>query len=214
MDAGVLANLKQHQLISFGISEVGFAYLMSQNPVPDMATLKQQKVWAPQGDAISQSAFEAVDITPVPLPLGDVLTGLETGLIDTVGTSPLGAIALQWHSRVRYLTDVPLIYLYGAVVFDKRSIDQLPRGDQQLLESVMAGTARAIGERSRKDNNEARQALAAQGIQFITPDVSQMSQWRASVDKAMQRLADAGQLDRDALATLQRILEKLRSGTE
>jgi len=69
--------------------------------------LKGQKVWSPEGDKISRLGFESVGVSPIPLSLADVLTGLQTGLIDTVATSAVGAIALQWHTQVKYLTEMP-----------------------------------------------------------------------------------------------------------
>jgi len=210
MDRLLLKGLEQHRLVSYGISEIGFAYLMSKNPVSDIETLRAQKVWAPQGDQLSRGAFKAVGVTPVPLPLGDVLTGLETGLIDTVGTSPLGAIALQWHSRIRYLTDIPLLYLYGALVFDQRAVSRLRPADRELLARVMAVTAGRIGRQSRRDNQSAREALAQQGITFITPDTGQLEQWRDSMNKAVDRLVAQGQIDPAQLSQLRELLAALR----
>ena len=52
--------------------------------------------------------MEALSLTPVTLPLTDVLTGLQTGLIDIVAMSPIGALVLQWHTKVKYITELPL----------------------------------------------------------------------------------------------------------
>ena len=95
---------------------------MSQTQLNTLDDLPQQKVWVPEGDPISQAAFKAVGVSPIPLPLVDVLTGLQTGLINTVGTSPVGAIALQWHTRIKHLTDIPLLYLYASLVVHEKAL--------------------------------------------------------------------------------------------
>ncbi len=94
-DPELLAGLKKKGYISFGISEGGFAYLLSTSPIAGIDDLNGQKVWVPEGDEISRAAFEASNVSPISLPLTDVLTGLQTGLVDTVAGSAIGAIALQ-----------------------------------------------------------------------------------------------------------------------
>ena len=65
---------------------------MSNVPIAELDDMKGKKVWIPEGDGISFAAMEALSLSPVSLPLTDVLTGLQTGLIETVGMSPIGAI--------------------------------------------------------------------------------------------------------------------------
>ena len=66
---------------------------MSEKPIRSEADLKQRKVWTPQGDILSRTALQLVGVTPVMLPLADVYTALQTGLVDTVAAPPMAAIA-------------------------------------------------------------------------------------------------------------------------
>ena len=78
---------------------------------------------------MSQTAFEIAGVSPVQLPLGDVYTALQTRLVDTVAGPPMGAIALQWHTNMKYLTDVPLTYLIGVFAIDRKAFDKLRPDD-------------------------------------------------------------------------------------
>ena len=61
-----------------------------------------------EGDPIAEAAFKALGVNPIPLTITDVLTSLQTNLINGVYTSPLASIALQWFSRTKYMLNVPL----------------------------------------------------------------------------------------------------------
>jgi TRAP-type C4-dicarboxylate transport system substrate-binding protein len=211
MDPVLIAGLKEKGYISFGFSEGGFAYLMTNTPVGGVDDLKGLKVWVPEGDEISRAAFEASGISPVSLPLTDVLTGLQTGLIDTVASSPMGAIALQWHTRVKYLTYSPLMYLYGSLVVTAKQYNKLSAADQQVVSEVMSGVFTRLDELNRKDNESALSALKQQGIGFVTPNEEETLRWRNSLDRAMDKLLARGLFDPEILQQLKQHLQEYRS---
>ena len=212
MDPLIIAGLKKAGFTSFGISEGGFAYLMSNRPVRSIADLKSLKVWVPEGDTISRAAFQAVGVYPISLPLTDVLTGLQTGLIDTVASSPIGAIALQWHTRVKYLTDMPLVYLYGTLVVSNRAFARLSAQDQQVVQQVFGGVLQQLNRENRADNAEAREALKQQGIQFVKPSQGDEG-WQQVVMHTIDRLTRENVLSSSMLETLQHNLADYRRQT-
>ena len=211
MDAALIAGLEQQGYISFGISEGGFSYLMSNIPVSGVDDLKGIKVWVPEGDDIARTAFEASGISPVSLPLTDVLTGLQTGLIDTVANSPVGAIALQWHTRVKYLTLSPLMYIYGSMVVSKKQFDKLKKEDQQVVSEVMGNVFEQLDEQNRKDNESALQALKQQGVEFVIPSDAETQRWRDSLKTAMEKLLADGLFDPAMKQQLEQHLQTYRN---
>lgn len=202
MDPVLLDALKDKGFISFGISEGGFAYLMANAPVSSAGDLSGKKVWIPEGDDISRSAFEASGVSPIPLPLTDVLTGLQTGLVDTIAGSPTGAIALQWHTRVSHLTETPLMYLYGTMVVQRRAFERLSTGDRAIVQEVMGETFRQLDRRMRADNQQALAALQQQGITFVQPNSDEFGEWSRRVDGATERLLSRGLFERTVLEQL------------
>ena len=210
MDAELLAELEKDGFVSFGFGEAGFAYLMSKHAVATVEDVKHRKVWAPEGDRISLAAMKALDISPVSLPLTDVLTGLETGLIDTVASPPVGAIALQWHTRVRYLTDVPLLYAYGILVIENKAFERLRPNDQALTREILASAFERINRQIRRDNEEAKAALARQGIAVIEPPRQDLEKWRDKVHQAIRKLEADGFFSPPTVAKVRRLLAQYR----
>lgn len=210
MDETIIKGIRNKGFVSFGLSEGGFAYVMADEPMRSVDDLKGQKVWVPEGDVISRSAIEAFNVSPISLPLTDVLTGLQTGLINTVATSPIGAIALQWHTRVKYLTDAPLMYVYGTLVVQRKAYERLSPEDQAIVQEVMGGVLERLNRQNRLDNEEALQALQKQGIEIVKISADQARRWQAITEEVRNRLVREGVMSEGILTTFQKHLHEFR----
>ena len=195
MDALLQQGIERHGLVLAGIGEGGFAYMMSNKPLRSISDLAGQKIWIPEDDQVNQATFREAGVTPIPLPIADTYTGLQTGLIDTVAVSPVGALAFQWHTKVEYVTDTPLIYLAGFLVFDKKQFSRLSTQDQQTVLTITRDTFARIDARNRIDNEKATQALINQGLKFVTPSEDDVREWRAIARKVIDQLGQAGLFD-------------------
>ena len=81
IDPLMAAGLDKAGFVSFGFTEGGFANLLSNEPIHSVDEMKRKKVWVPDGDQMSFLAMQTMGLSPVVLPVTDVLTGLQTGLI-------------------------------------------------------------------------------------------------------------------------------------
>lgn len=167
MDARVKQGLEKGGFVTFGFSEGGFAYVMSKKPIRTIEDLRHRKIWVPEGDIITRTVFEDLGVSPIPLPIADVYTGLQTGLIDTIGAPPIGAIALQWYTQVKYVTDTPLMYLYGVLAIESRAFNRIKPADQKIVREVMGQVFTDLNKQNRIDNASAKQALVKQGLEFV-----------------------------------------------
>ncbi len=170
MDARLQQGLEDAGFVNFGFATSGFAIIMSNTPVTTLADLKGKRVWVPEGDPISYASMESLSLNPVTLPLTDVLTGLQTGLIDIVAIPPMVALIMQWHTKVKYVTQVPLVYTLGFMAIDKKSFDKISDDDQAVVREVMTATYKHFNEVNLEDNQEAFDALIKSGIKEVTFD--------------------------------------------
>ena len=169
-----------------GISEGGFAYLMSNSTIKNIDDLKKHKLWIPEDDILNEALFRKMGVHPLTLPLADVYTGLQTGLIDTIGATTTGALAFQWHTRIRSITDVPLLYLVGALVVDNKRFSKINAADQRVVKDVVQKTFAAMDKINREDNESARQALVKMGTEFARPADSEIASWKSFADEVIQ----------------------------
>ena len=189
LDADVEAGLAKKGMIMLGISEGGFAYLMADKALRNNEDLKAQKVWIPEGDVISQSIFEKAGVSPVSLPISDVYTGLQTGLIDTVGVNPTGAIALQWHTKIKYVTDEPLLFLMGTMVISEKAFKKVNAADQKVVKGAVSAAFARLDGINRTDDKRAREALKSIGVEFVQMSDADRLKWQSISKASLQELA-------------------------
>ncbi|MEJ2622313.1 MAG: TRAP transporter substrate-binding protein DctP, partial [Candidatus Thiodiazotropha sp.] len=211
MDKQIIDGLQKKGFISFGLSEGGFAYLLSNSPVKTTDNMKGLKIWIPEGDKVNAEIFSKLGISPIPLPLTDVLTGLQTGLIDTIASAPIGAIALQWHTRVNYLTEVPLAYLYATLVIKEKAFNKLSKADQKLVKQTLQSTFVKLNQQNRKDNIAALSALKKQGIEFINPTEQQQQAWEQHANKTLKGMHHEGVVSVELLEKMQSLIKQQRN---
>ncbi len=211
MDPLLLEGLEGKGYVSFGIAEVGFAYAMSKKAVETVREARAQKVWTPDGDPGSARAVAAFGIKPIALSIADVYSGLQTGLINGVAVPPVGAIALQWHTQLDHVLDVPLLYVYGLLAVSEKQFKKLKQADQLLVREVMGDAVRQVNARSRKDHERAITALKAQGLLWHRPERQVVQEWQTYADQAIVKLVEEGFVSQPMYESLLRHLADYRA---
>jgi len=192
MDPVLMKGLEDAGFVSFGFAGGGFAMLMGAEPIADIKALRGRKVWVPEGDSISYKAMEAMQLSPVVLPITDVLTGLQTGLLEYVATPPVGAVILQWYTKVKYVTSVPFAYTVGILAIDKRAFNRISTADQAIVREVLTGVYEVFEERNLQDNLDAEQALRTSGLEFVEVDPRLVPAWRETAAVSNRKMAEQG----------------------
>ena len=211
MDDLMMTGFEKGGFVTFGLAEGGFAYVMSNAPVRSVEELRNQKVWIPDHDPTVSEAMHSFGIKPIPLPIADVRASLQTGLIDTVTASPIGAIVLQWHTQVKYVTELPMAYIYGLLAVDRKVFSKISPEDQQIVRQTMGRVFREIDRKNRADNIEALKVLGNLGIQFVKPDLGTEGDWFAVAAGLTQRLVDSGVVSKTMVSALDGHLEAYRA---
>lgn len=212
MDAQVVEGFKKGGFVTFGLADGGFAYIMSNTPVDSIEALRRQKVWTPINDLAISEALQGFGINPIALPIADVRTSLQTGLINTVTISPVAAIVLQWHTEVKYLTRLPMAYLYGILAVDTKAFSRIAPEDQKIVHKIMERIFREIDQLNRKDNEQALEALRKQGVEFITLPPQSVTTWQELAAKVAHREIDVNKISATMVNVLERHLADFRAG--
>jgi TRAP-type C4-dicarboxylate transport system substrate-binding protein len=211
LDPCIAEGLEKGGFVTFGIAEGGFAYVMSTVPIRTVEEMRRQKVWIPDNDPMIFEAVKAFDITPFPLSIADVRASLQTGLINTVTTPPIGAVALQWHTQINYLMYEPFLYIYGVLAVDRRAFAKISLDDQRVFRGIMGRKFRELDRLNREDNVNALEALRKQRVEFIKPSGEALEKWYHDAEAVPKRLVKAGKLSQGMLNTLEALLKDYRS---
>jgi TRAP-type C4-dicarboxylate transport system substrate-binding protein len=203
LDPQLAAGLEEAGFVTFGFIEGGFANLLSNEPIRNVEDMRRRKVWVPDGDPISFMAMEALGLSPVVLPVTDVLTGLQTGLIEIAFASPVAALVLQWHTKVKYITELPISYSMGIFAIDKRTFAAISDADQAVVREVMGRYISSLDREARDDNRRAAEVLEQAGIETVTVDGADVDSWRGTIQSIHPQLRARPDID---AAMLERML--------
>jgi len=208
----VRQRLEDGGYVNFGIAAAGFAYMMANKPASNLEDLKGQKVWIPEGDPVGFAALRALGVAPVVMPVTDVMTGLQTDLLDSITAPPVGAVVFQWHTRLKYITDVPIAYVYASLLVDKRVFSKIQPEDQKIVREVMEGIYRKFDKYGVSENDQAMQALLESGLEQTTPNAAEVEHWRRIVNDSHRKLGEEGVFDIALYERMQAMLAEYRQG--
>jgi TRAP-type transport system periplasmic protein len=152
-------------------AEVGNVHLFSKSPIRKLSDLQRLRVWTWSGDPIARETFSAMGTNPIPLAVTDVTTALNTGMIDTVYASLLGAMALQWDLYVKTMTSLPLAHSTGAILLARSFTEKMPPDLLALLKEESHRSMAELTTRLRQQTGEIIGLLEKRGIQILpVPD--------------------------------------------
>lgn len=160
--------LKSKGFVNLGFYEVGQVYVVSTKKVTSLNELKGVKIWSWEGDELVKAMIESLELVSVPLALPDVLSSLSTGIINAAYAPPLAILALQWHTKVKYLVDFPTAFSIGALLVSEKAWSGIK---PDLQKQILALSQKYIAEANSKsvdENNQAREQLKKAGVEFVS----------------------------------------------
>jgi TRAP-type C4-dicarboxylate transport system substrate-binding protein len=129
-----------------------------------------------------------LDISPVQLSIPDVLTSLQTGMVETVFNSFYGSIVLQWFTKAKYISDIPFAYAYGAFLLDSKAFSRLPPEYARLMKSAARKHFGLLMQDTRKSNAEALEILQKNGVTLVKPAEGTEEQLRSVRDETISKV--------------------------
>lgn len=160
--------LKSKGFVNLGFYEIGQVYVVSTKKITSMNELKGTKIWSWEGDDLVKAMIESLNLVSVPLALPDVLSSLSTGIIDSAYAPPLAILALQWHTKVKYLVDFPTAFSIGALLVSDKVWSKLKPEHQQKVISLATKYVDEANAKSVEENKQGRDQLKKAGIEFVS----------------------------------------------
>ena len=180
--------LDESGFVNLGLIEIGQVYFVSKKEVKNLKALNGLKIWSWQGDKLVNTILEEMKLISVPLALPDVLSSLSTGIIDAAYAPPLGIVALQWHTKVRYLINFPLAYSIGAFLIDKKRWSKIDTKDKTAVINIGKKFEKIINASNAKDNQEALDVMKSMNIQFLDFPQSDIGEGRKVRGQVVDKL--------------------------
>lgn len=198
-------------LLSWGHG--GWVYFFSKTPVRNVEELKKTKMFAWAGDQPMIDRWKANGFQPVPLAATDILTGLQTGMIDSYPTTPLLGLTLQWYKQTPYMVGLGLAPLVGGLVVSKAAWNKLSEPDRVKIAAGCMRLEQRLNADVPKQDTTAIAEMQKRGLKVVAVPAADVAKFRASAQAfATTMRGSAVPADILDLATRERDAYRQRAG--
>jgi TRAP-type C4-dicarboxylate transport system substrate-binding protein len=216
LEPQLTADFEKAGYVFMGWAEVGAAFIFSKDESKNLDDLKKRKIWLWQGDPLAEATFKEFGLSGTPLALADVITSLNTGLIDAVYNSPYGLIGLQWHSHIKYMSRMSVGHGTGALLLSKKEFDKIPAKKRDKVKKIARDRLDKLTVDIRQKNEDSVKELEEHhGVKVIPIPDDEIKMYRehgANVAKAMAGKLEDGKLyTQDMYDNTVKIVEDLRA---
>jgi TRAP-type C4-dicarboxylate transport system substrate-binding protein len=166
----------------------GMAYLFSKTPLRTPDDLRRRKLWMPPGAPYMERIYLEIGMRPIALPATEMLTGLQTGLIDVIAVPPLFALLDRSYQSAGYMTDLEWGSLIAATLVNARSWQRVPAELRAPLIQVSREIGLSLRDEARRAERDAIAQMQARGLQVVTLTAAERAQWRKESRDTYPRL--------------------------
>jgi TRAP-type C4-dicarboxylate transport system substrate-binding protein len=166
--------------VFIGWGHGGWTQVFTKKPVKTVDDLKKAKLWTSAGNDIMVQWFKANGFEPRAMAMTDIMTGLTTGMVEAVPTTPLAALLFQWYKQTPNMLDIGLAPVVGAVVVTKKAWTPIPAADRPKLMAAAAGLQQRLQDEVPKLDASSITEMTKRGL-VVTK--ASGPEWRAEVGK-------------------------------
>lgn len=189
---------KGYVLLNWG--QGGWVHFFSKEPISGVEDLRKQKLFVWAGDDSAVQLWRQNGFQPVPLAATDILTGLQTGMIQALPTTPLAALSLQWFRQTPYMQGLGLAPLVGATVMSERTWKRLSPEAQKVIKESARKAEKELWDQIPKQDERAIQEMSQRGLTVVEVPTDVAAAWRKEaetfIDFQRQRMKAKDLLDR------------------
>jgi TRAP-type C4-dicarboxylate transport system substrate-binding protein len=180
--------LEQRGFVALMWSPIGWVKFFAREPVLSLADLRRQTLWVGDAGSAEIRAWQQAGFDVVALPLTEVTTALQSGMIDAYLSSPLAAASFQWFGITPHMNDLSLAPLYGALVISKRVWERIPETLRPRLRAVAQAAAERLSASAHEQDDLAVHVMRAHGLQVHEATAALEQAWERIAGREFQSL--------------------------
>ena len=178
----ILKDCEQHGFVGLAFYDSGARSIYGKKPVKSLADAKGMKIRVQQSD-LWVALVGAMGANATPMPIGEVYTGLKTGLIDAAENNIPSYDGFKHYEAVKYYSRTEHSMAPEMLLMSKAVFDKLPPAEQQAIRKAAKDSV--AFQRRKWDEQEAKSlaVVKAGGAELVDVD-------KASFQKAMAPVYD------------------------
>jgi TRAP-type C4-dicarboxylate transport system substrate-binding protein len=191
--------------------EVGWAYFLSKTKVESLADLKGQKLWQWGDDRLVAAMFKKLGLNGVPLGVPEVDAGLTSGRITACYGSPVAAVALQWYTKIKFMTSMPMSYGIGATVIRIETVAKISADDQKKVQEIGKAGSKKLRKVLRKANEDAKATMTRKGVTIVNTPQAVVDEFTKNALEVQKELVKAGVYSQEELDMVLKYRDEFRA---
>lgn len=180
--------LQEQGFVLLHWADAGWVHSFTKEPARTPDELRKMKLFTSAGDPETEKLYKEFGFQVVPLSLSDMITALQTGMINAVSLPPLFALLNESYRQAAHMIWVKWTPLIGGTVISKKAWEQIPEDYRPaMLESARKEGNRLRGE-IRRLGEEAVEEMQKRGLKVIELDRAAEAKWQLEAEKAYPKL--------------------------
>jgi TRAP-type C4-dicarboxylate transport system substrate-binding protein len=168
--------------------DAGWVHFFTKQPAMHPDDIRKMKLCVLQGDSSTFELYKRTGFHPVALAATDILTGLQTGLIDAFQSPPLFALSNQWFGSAKNMLDIRFAQLVGATLISKEVWDKIPAPVRKDMLAAARTAGVGLREEIRKAETSSIPLMQQFGLNVVHADKQATAEWRALAETIWPKL--------------------------
>ena len=164
-------------------TKIGWVYFFTKRPVKTIKDLQQQKMFTYADDPEGIKAWRSIGFNPVPLSTNDIMTSLQTNMVESIAVTPLSAAAFQWFGLANHMADLKWAPLIGGVVVKKNVWERIPVATRTKLETIATRIGSDMQSKIDNADNKAIEVMQQYGLTVTHIPTADIPAWRTMAEK-------------------------------
>lgn len=182
--------LKEKGFVVLAWSDVGWVYFFTKSPMRSPADLRGMKLAGSHTESRTIDIFKWAGFNPVPISTVDMMTGLQTGLIDSLYLPIILAEGSQYYRQAPHMTDMKWAPLQGAVVIHEKGWAELTADQKAQVVRITLQVGEDLRATNREQEERSLQAMKSRGLQVVPVSSEVVTEWTETVKKAYPRVRE------------------------
>ncbi len=169
-------------------TDAGWVRFFTKKPARTLDDIRRMRLFTSAGDADTEKLWKSFRFNVVPLSATDMLTSLQTGMIDAFDVPPLFALFNRSYTQAPNMLDLKVAPLIGGVVVSKQAWDRVP--EQYRDEMLQAGreAGAKLRDEIRRLGPDSIEQMKKRGLNVIVPDQATLDAWQSEVEAIYPKL--------------------------
>jgi TRAP-type transport system periplasmic protein len=161
----------------------GWVYFFTKDPVATVDGLRKTKLFFWAGDDEMVTLWKKLGFRPVPLSANDIMTSLQTGMIDAYPTTPLLGLSLQWYRQTPNMVGIGMAPLVGGLVITKSSWAKISPADQAKILAACGRFERRLEVEVPRQDTTAVAEMRKRGLRVNPVTPAEAARFRATAEQ-------------------------------